>query len=90
MELKGKLGQSSVDGLLNVNPLPLPDIIEVDSLKVGSHDPISIQLTLKIFECVMEFVGVHTIQLLHPIISRRAHKALTILVLRISCLLHRS
>ena len=32
------------------------------SLRVGSHDPISIQLTLKIFVCVMEFVGVHTIQ----------------------------
>ena len=38
-------------------------------IKVGSHDPISIQLTLKIFECVMGFVGVHTIQFLHPIIS---------------------
>ena len=37
MELEGKLGQSSVNGLLNnsssVNPLPLPDIMEVDSLK---------------------------------------------------------
>ena len=36
MELKRKLGQSSVNGLLNnspsVNPLPLPDIMEVDSL----------------------------------------------------------
>ena len=36
MELKGKLGQSSVSGLLNtsssVNPLPLSDIMEVDSL----------------------------------------------------------
>ena len=35
MELEGKLGQSSVDGLLNnslsVNPLPLPDIMEVDT-----------------------------------------------------------
>ena len=35
MELKGKLGQSSVNGLLNnssnVNPSPLPDIMEVDS-----------------------------------------------------------
>ena len=34
MELKGKLGQSSVNGLPNnsssVNPLPLPDIMEVD------------------------------------------------------------
>ena len=38
-------------------------------LKVGSHDLISIQLTLKIFVCVMEFVGVYTIQFLHPIIS---------------------
>ena len=37
MQLKGKLGQSSVNGLLNnfssVNSLPLPDIIEVDSLR---------------------------------------------------------
>ena len=36
MELKGQLGQSSVNELLNnsssVNPLPLPDIMEVDSL----------------------------------------------------------
>ena len=35
--LKGKLGQSSVNGLLNnsstVNPLPLPDIMEVDALR---------------------------------------------------------
>ena len=41
----------------------------ITSFKVGSHHPISIQLTLKIFVCVMEFVGVHTIQLLDPIIS---------------------
>ena len=37
MELKGKLSQSSVNGLLNnsssVNTLPWPDIMEVDSLK---------------------------------------------------------
>ena len=37
MELKGKLGQSSVNGLPNnsssVNPLPRPDIMEVDSLR---------------------------------------------------------
>ena len=37
MELKEKLGQGSVNGLLNnsssVNPLPLPDIMEVDSLR---------------------------------------------------------
>ena len=37
MELKGKLGQSSMNGLLNnsliVDPLPLPDIMEVDSLR---------------------------------------------------------
>ena len=35
--MKGKLGQSSVNGLLNdfssVNPLPLPDIMEIDSLR---------------------------------------------------------
>ena len=37
MELKGKLGQNSVNGLLNnsssVNPLPLPDIMDVDSVR---------------------------------------------------------
>ena len=37
MELKGKLGQSLVNGLLNnsssVEPLPLPDIMEIDSLR---------------------------------------------------------
>ena len=34
MELKGKVGQSSVNGLSSsVNPLPLPDIMEVDSLR---------------------------------------------------------
>ena len=43
-------------------------------LKVGSHDPISIQLTLKIFVCVMEFVGVHTIQFLHAIIRDELEK----------------
>ena len=35
-------------------------------LKVSSHDPIHID---SVFVCVMEFVGVHTIQFLHPIIS---------------------
>ena len=48
------------------------------------------QLTLKIFVCMMEIVGVQTIQFLHPIISGRTRKTLTILVLRISCVLHRS
>ena len=37
MELKEKLGQSSVNRLLSnslsVNPSPLPDIMEVDSLR---------------------------------------------------------
>ena len=60
------------------------------SLKVGSHDRVSIQLTLKIVAFVMENVGVHTVQFLHPINFWRALKTLTILVLRISCLLHRS
>ena len=43
MKLIGKLGQSSVNGLLNnssnVNPLPLPDIREVDSLR-GKNVPV--------------------------------------------------
>ena len=46
-----------------------PNVETQCNLKVGSHDPISIQLTLEIFVCVMEFVGVHTIQFLRPIIS---------------------
>ena len=37
VELKGKIGQSSVDGLLNnsssVNPLPLSEMTEFDSLR---------------------------------------------------------
>ena len=37
IELKGKLGQSSVNALLNnsssMNPSPLPDIMEFDSLR---------------------------------------------------------
>ena len=41
----------------------------VRSFKVGSHDPVSIQLTMKIFACVIEIVGVYTVQFLHPIIS---------------------
>ena len=44
MELKGKLGQSSVNGLLNnsssVNPLPMPDIKEVDSLRLRKNVPV--------------------------------------------------
>ena len=51
---------------LAYNNLIFPLVVRV---KVGSHDPISIQLTLKIFGCVMEFVSVHKIQFLHPIIS---------------------
>ena len=47
-----------------------------NQFKVGSHHPISIQLTLKIFVCVMKFVVVHTIQFLHPFISWRARKTL--------------
>ena len=43
MKLKGKLGQSSVNGLLNnssnVNPLPLPDIMEVDSISQRKNVP---------------------------------------------------
>ena len=42
--------------------LRYPLIMHTILLKVGSHDPISIQLTLKTFVCVMEFVSVYTIQ----------------------------
>ena len=37
--------------------------------KVGSHDPILVQLSFQIFLRMMENVGVHTIQFSHPIIS---------------------
>ena len=37
--------------------------------KVGSHDPILVQLSFQIFLCMMKNVGVHTIQFSHPIIS---------------------
>ena len=45
---------------------------EVDSLnylKVGSHDPILVQLSFKSFLCMMENAGVYTVQFSHPIIS---------------------
>ena len=38
-------------------------------VKVGSHDPISVQLSLKSLLCMKENVGVHTIQLSQPVIS---------------------
>ena len=41
----------------------------VGDLKVGSHDPIFVQLSFRIFLCVTRNVGVHTIQFSHPIIS---------------------
>ena len=39
-------------------------------VKVASHDPILVQLSFKVSFRMMEKVGVHTIQLSHPIISR--------------------
>ena len=38
-------------------------------VKVGSHDPILVQLSFQIFLCMMKNVGDHTIQFSHPIIS---------------------
>ena len=38
-------------------------------IKVGSHDPILVQLSFKSFFCMIENSGVHTIQFSHPIIS---------------------
>ena len=38
-------------------------------LKVGSHDPILVQLSFKSFLCIIENSGVHTIQFSHPSIS---------------------
>ena len=69
MELKEKLGQSSVNGLLNnsssVNPLPLPDIMKVDSLRgknVLVKQPIKmvIVMVMHYFHSVLE----HTTPLL--------------------------
>ena len=52
--------------------------------KVGSHNPIFVQLSFQIFLCMMKNVGVHTIQYFHPIISWSVlQKNRTILVLRI-------
>ena len=36
-------------------------------VKVGSHDPTSVQLSLKSLLCMIENVGVHTIQFSQPI-----------------------
>ena len=65
MELKGKLGQSLVNGLLNnslsVNPLPLPDIMEIDSLR-GKNVPVKqpikmvIVMVVHYFHSVLEHV----------------------------------
>ena len=38
-------------------------------LKVGPHDPISVQSSFQIFLCMMKNVGVHRIQFSDPIIS---------------------
>ena len=62
MELKGKIGQSSVNGLLNnsssVNPLALLDIMEVDSLlkNVRVKQPIKmvIVMVMQYFHSVVE------------------------------------
>ena len=59
MELKGKLGQSSVNGLLNnsssVNPLPLIDIMEVDSLRrVKQPIKMVIVMVMHYFHSVLE------------------------------------
>ena len=43
-------------------------ILYVD-VKVSSHDPILVQLSFKSLLCMMENVGVHTIQFSHQIIS---------------------
>ena len=40
-----------------------------NNLKVGSYDPILVQLSFQIFLCMMKNVGVHTIKFFHPIIS---------------------
>ena len=62
--ISANYGKLLLFAMNHVGPLLL-----TNEIKVGSYDPISIQLTLKISVCVMEFIGVHTIQFLHPIIS---------------------
>ena len=37
--------------------------------KVGSHDPISVQLSLESLLCMIENVGFHTVQFSQPVIS---------------------
>ena len=58
MELKGKLGQSSVNGLLNnsssVNPLPLPDIMEADSQRKNVPVKQPIKMVMHYFPSVLE------------------------------------
>ena len=44
-------------------------VVYVIYVKVGSHDPILVQLSFQIFLFMMKNVGVHTIQFSHPIIS---------------------
>ena len=51
--------------------------------KVGSHDPVLVQLSFQIFFCMKKNVGVHTIQFSRPIISWCTPENTTILVLRI-------
>ena len=64
-----------VDMKLNKHEIIAVPIIRFPShhfnfvVKVGSHDPILVQLSFQIFLCMMKNVGVHTIQFSHLIIS---------------------
>ena len=73
MELKGKLGQSSVNGLLNnslsLSPSPLPEVMEVDSLRgknVPLKEPIKmvIVMAMHYFQSVLEH-GLPSLNLNH-------------------------
>ena len=74
MELKRNLGQSSVNGLLNnsssVNPLPSPDIMEVDSLRGNNvlvKQPIKIVIVMVMhyFHSVLEHELLPSLNLNH-------------------------
>ena len=70
MALKEKLDQSSVNGLLNnssnVNPLPMPDIMEVDSLRgnVPVKQPIKM-VVMHYFHSVLELRLLPSLNLNH-------------------------
>ena len=56
-----------LEKLFRIRQYKIFAILVSECVNVGSHDPISIQLTSQIFVCMKEHVGVHTIQFLHQL-----------------------